>query len=31
VILRVDPVQRIAYDGEKMGKATAEWVASQDS
>ena len=31
VILRVDPVQRIAYDGEKMGKATAEWVAAQEA
>ena len=28
VILRVDPVQRIGYDGAKMGKATAEWVAA---
>ena len=31
VILEVDPVQRIGYDGAKMGKATAEWVASQSS
>jgi general stress protein 26 len=30
VVLRVDPVQRIAYDGEKMGKATAEWMAAQE-
>ena len=28
VILRVDPVQRIGYDGAKMGKATADWVAA---
>ena len=28
VILRVDPVQRIGYDGAKMGKATAEWMAA---
>jgi len=31
VILRVDPVQRIGYDGAKMAKATAEWVAAQGS
>jgi general stress protein 26 len=30
VVLRVDPVQRIAYDGEKMGKATADWLAAQE-
>lgn len=27
VILKVDPTQRIGYDGAKMGKATAEWMA----
>ena len=29
VILEVDPTQRIGYDGAKMGKATAAWVAAQ--
>jgi general stress protein 26 len=29
VILEVTPTQRIGYDGEKMGKATAEWIARQ--
>ncbi len=29
VILRVEPTQRIAYDGVKMGKATAEWIRAQ--
>ena len=27
VILEVTPTQRIGYDGAKMGKATAEWIA----
>lgn len=30
VILEVQPVQRIAYDGAKMGRATAEWMARRD-
>ena len=29
VILHVTPTQRIGYDGAKMGKATAEWMASR--
>ena len=29
VILEVEPTQRIGYDGAKMGKATAQWVAAQ--
>ena len=29
VILKVSPTQRIGYDGEKMGKATSEWIAAQ--
>lgn len=29
VILKVDPTQRIGYDGSKMAKATAEWLAAQ--
>ena len=29
VILAVEPTQRIAYDGAKMGRATAEWIAGQ--
>ena len=29
VILEVAPTQRIGYDGGKMGKATAEWMAAQ--
>lgn len=28
VILEVDPTQRIGYDGSKMAKDTAEWVAA---
>ena len=28
VILEVEPTQRIGYDGGKMGKATAEWMAA---
>ncbi len=29
VILEVEPTQRIGYDGAKMGRATAEWMARQ--
>jgi len=29
VILRVEPSQRIGYDGAKMGKATAAWIAAR--
>ena len=29
VILEVEPTQRIGYDGQKMGKATAEWMKAQ--
>lgn len=29
VILEVEPTQRIGYDGSKMGKATAEWLANR--
>jgi general stress protein 26 len=29
VILRVEPTQRIGYDGVKMGKATSEWIANE--
>jgi general stress protein 26 len=29
VILEVEPTQRIGYDGQKMGKATAEWMRAQ--
>ena len=29
VILEVEPTQRIAYDGAKMGRATAAWMAAQ--
>jgi general stress protein 26 len=29
VVLRVDPVQRIGYDGAKMAEYTAEWVTAQ--
>ena len=29
VILKVTPTQRIGYDGAKMGRATAEWMAAQ--
>ena len=28
-ILEVEPTQRIGYDGQKMGKATAEWMRAQ--
>lgn len=28
VVLEVEPTQRIGYDGGKMGKATAEWMAA---
>ena len=31
VILEVQPTQRIGYDGGKMGKATAEWMAQQQA
>ena len=31
VILEVEPTQRIGYDGAKMGKATAEWMAAQQA
>jgi hypothetical protein len=31
VILRVEPTQRIGYDGAKMGQATAEWMAAHGS
>lgn len=31
VILEVKPIQRIGYDGAKMGKATAEWIKAQQS
>ena len=29
VIIEVDPVTRIGYDGVKMGKATASWIAER--
>ncbi len=29
IILEIEPTQRIGYDGAKMGKATAEWIAKQ--
>ena len=29
VVLEVEPTQRIGYDGAKMGKATAEWIADR--
>lgn len=29
VIIEVDPVKRIGYDGVKMGKATASWIADR--
>ena len=29
VILEVDPTQRIGYDGTKMGRATASWIAAE--
>jgi hypothetical protein len=31
VVLEVEPVQRIGYDGAKMGRATAAWLASRQS
>ena len=31
VILEVEPTQRIGYDGDKMGRATAEWMRSQEA
>ncbi len=31
VILEVEPTQRIGYDGAKMGKATADWIAARHS
>ena len=31
VVLEVEPTQRIGYDGGKMGKATADWMAQQQS
>ncbi len=31
VIVRIEPTQRIGYDGAKMGKATAEWISKQAS
>ena len=31
VVLRVEPAQRIGYDGAKMGRATAEWLATRTS
>ena len=31
VILEVEPTQRIGYDGGKMGKATAAWMAEQQA
>jgi general stress protein 26 len=31
VIFEVTPTQRIGYDGAKMGKATASWIASKSS
>ncbi|MCY4518654.1 MAG: pyridoxamine 5'-phosphate oxidase family protein [Acidimicrobiaceae bacterium] len=31
VILEVEPTQRIGYDGSKMAKATASWLAAQNS
>ena len=30
VILEVEPTQRIGYDGAKMGKATADWMAARE-
>lgn len=29
VILEIEPTQRIGYDGAKMGKATAAWIAAE--
>jgi general stress protein 26 len=31
VIFEVSPTQRIGYDGSKMGKDTAKWIASQQN
>jgi general stress protein 26 len=31
VVLEVEPTQRIGYDGAKMGKATAAWMAEQQA
>lgn len=31
VILEIEPTQRIGYDGSKMAKATAEWLAGRGS
>jgi hypothetical protein len=31
VVLEVEPVQRISYDGAKMGAATTRWVAPPDA
>jgi general stress protein 26 len=31
VIMRVEPTQRIGYDGAKMGKATADWITKEAS
>ncbi|MGI9614915.1 MAG: pyridoxamine 5'-phosphate oxidase family protein [Acidimicrobiales bacterium] len=30
VILEVEPTQRIGYDGAKMAKATADWIANEE-
>jgi hypothetical protein len=30
VVIQVEPVQRIGYDGAKMGKATAKWLADRE-
>lgn len=30
VIIEVTPTQRIGYDGGKMGRATAQWIAEQE-
>ena len=29
VVMQVEPTQRIGYDGAKMGKATAQWLAAR--
>jgi hypothetical protein len=31
VVLEVEPTQRIGYDGAKMGRATAEWMARRET
>ena len=31
VVLEVEPTQRIGYDGGKMGRATAEWMAERQA